>query len=110
MATDRQLQETLARCVSTVVFYHNSHRSQKSAERMSIEAEVIAGFVEELSLVDGEAERFIVRPLEVELIDRYGHELGLRLFGEFIRAFEGRGAIKSRHRETGGRERPLFLA
>ncbi len=88
MVTERQIQETVARCVSTMVYYHNCERSHPSNERMTVEVQVIAGFVEEWKLKPTEVNRRVIRPLEVNLIARFGHELGPRLLLEFLRAFE----------------------
>jgi hypothetical protein len=101
MMTDRQIQEIVARCVSTLVFYHNSERSREADEQMAAEVQVIAGFVKELGLDVADVDKRIIRPVEFELIDRYGHEVTPRLFGEFIGAFESMGVVDGRRREIG---------
>ena len=94
MATERQVQETIARCISTMVFYHNSERSRKTEDRMIAEVQVIAGFVEELGFERGEAEERIIRPVELELIARYGYEVGPRMAVQFANAFQSLGVLK----------------
>lgn len=89
MVTDRQIQETVARCVSTMVYYHNCERSRKAVEQMTVEIQLIAGFVGESGFNVAEINSRIFRPVEVELIVRYGHEVGPRMLAEFIEAFEG---------------------
>ncbi len=88
MVSDRQIRETVARCVSTMVFYHNGERSRDTAELMTVEIQVIAGFVEEWGFDAAEINARVFRPVESELIARYGHEVGPRMLGEFIDAFE----------------------
>ena len=98
MAADRQIQETVAWCVSTVVLYHNSARIDGAAGQLADEAGAIAGFVEMMGLDSGAAERQIVRPLRDELTARYGHELGPRLLAAFTDAFEAPRAVNDERR------------
>jgi hypothetical protein len=97
MVTDRQIRETVARCVSAMVSYHDNERGQEPTDRMTAEVLVIAGWVEEMGLGAERTDRLILRPVGVELIGRYGPEVGHRLFDEFLDAFEGIEAIKDRH-------------
>lgn len=87
MVTERQTLETVARCVSTMVFYHNGDRTGADREPMSSEVRLIAGFVAEWDLDADETEGLIIRPVEAELIARYGREIGPRLVREFADAF-----------------------
>ena len=86
--TERQAQETIASCVSTMVYYHNCERSPEVDERMVAEIQLVAGFIEETGLSRDGADWRIIRPVESELIARYGHEVGRRLAVRFIEAFE----------------------
>jgi hypothetical protein len=88
MATERQVQETIARCVALMVFHHNCERSQEARDRMIAEVQIIAGFVEELGFSRSGVDWRIMRPIEAELLARYGHEVGPRLFAMFADAFE----------------------
>jgi hypothetical protein len=88
MVSDRQVRETVARCVSTMVYYHNSERCRETAGQMAAEVQVIAGFVEEWGFDAAKINARVFRPVEDELIARYGHEVGPRMLGEFIDAFE----------------------
>jgi hypothetical protein len=90
-----------------MVFYHNSPRSQKTAEWMDDEVQTIADFVNKLGLGDGQTEEFVVRPLQSELLDRYGAELGPRLFRDFVLIFDGAKAIKGRHHAVAARPASL---
>jgi hypothetical protein len=89
MTTERQVQETIARCVSAMVYYHNRGRYRENEDRMIAEVQLAAGFVEELGLSRVGADRRIIRPVEAELIARYGYEVGPRLAAQFVGAFEG---------------------
>jgi hypothetical protein len=50
MATERQIQEAIAQCVSAMVYYHNCDRSQETEDQMVAEIQVVAAFVKELDL------------------------------------------------------------
>jgi hypothetical protein len=89
MATERQIQEMIARCVSVVVFYQNGEMTAKTKAMRADEFRTVAGRVRELGLSPGATEERILCPLEAELIARYGPEAGRRLNAEFLKAFEG---------------------
>jgi hypothetical protein len=88
MATQRQLQETVARCVSAMVSYHNCERSEKVHDRMVGEVQMIAGFLEELGLGRGEIDHRVILPVEAELIARFGQVTGSRLAIQFVEGLE----------------------
>ena len=88
MATERQISQTIERCVAAMVRYHDRARSPEADVRMITEVQVVAGFVEELGLAIGEIGERIVRPVEDELVGRYGREDGPRLAARFVGAFE----------------------
>jgi hypothetical protein len=88
MISDRQVHQTVARCVSAMVFYHDAVRSSEVARRACGEIRAIVGEVARWSVAGEEVYRSILRPVEDELIRRYGHELGLRLGRWFIDEFE----------------------
>ena len=85
-ATERQVQETIARCVSAMVDYHDNGRSD---ERMAAEVRLIAGFVEELELSRSGVDWRILGPVEDELVGRFGVAIGCSLIVRFIKAFDG---------------------
>ena len=87
MATRRELVEIAACCVSTMVYYHNSERSKKAEAELAHEAGEIAREVEKIGLTRAEIDRSLVRPLEDELQERYGSEIGRQLVGQFLTAF-----------------------
>ena len=94
MAIDSEIQEAIARCVSILVCYHNADRSRHTTLTMIAEARAVAAWTRELSLGPGETDERILRPLEAEMIARYGHELGSRLNHEFLKAFEDFGTFE----------------
>ena len=81
MTDERQLRETIARCVSIVVFYHNTERTPDSAERMAAEIRSVARAVAGMG---DEADQLVFRPIEIELMARFGPELGPRVVSEFL--------------------------
>ncbi len=92
MATERQTQETIARCVSIVVFFHNSQKTPKMKSMMVAEVRTIADWAEELGMCGMAADEQILLPVEAELIARYGPVVGRRLNAEFAKAFKGLAA------------------
>jgi hypothetical protein len=93
MATEREVQEAIARCVSSMVLYHNGKRSRETTTAMVAEVQAAAGWVSAQGWEIGETDERILRPVEGELLARYGHELGVRLTTEFLKAFEGFGTF-----------------
>ena len=89
MATERQIQEMIARCVSIVVFFHNSQKTPKMRAMMASEVQAVARSVEEAGLGGMAADERILLPVESELLARYGQEVGRRLNAEFARAYKG---------------------
>ena len=109
MATERQIQETIARCVSIVVFFHNSQKSPKMRSMMVAEVQAIAGWVEELGLCGMATDEQILVPVEWELVARYGPVAGRRAQRRVRQGVQGLGRARpvachgmKRH---GGRER-----
>lgn len=75
MATEREIQEMIARCVSIMVFYYNSGRSAHTKDQMAAEVGAVAHFVKKWRLVDDLRVR-ILDSVTAEMIARYGSELG----------------------------------
>jgi hypothetical protein len=90
MATARQVEEIISRCVSAMVFYNLCDRSRDVDRRMIAEVRLIAGWAKKLGFGRGDVVEQIIRPVEVQLIARYGHELGPRLVAQLVDIFEGR--------------------
>jgi hypothetical protein len=93
MSNERQVRETVARCVSIIVYYHNCGRAPKTTTAMIADVRAVADLVARLELGTDEIDELILRPVEAELRARYGHELGFRLNNEFVGAFEGTGSL-----------------
>jgi hypothetical protein len=89
MTTEREVQETIARCVSALVCYYNGRRTQEETTTMAADIRSVADWVSGLGWAMGETDERILRPVEKELLDRYGHELGVRLTADFLKAYEG---------------------
>ncbi len=89
MATERQLQETIARCVSIVVFFHNSQKTPKMRSMMVAEVQTVAAGVEELGMCGMATDEQILFSVESELIARYGPVVGRKLNSEFAKSFKG---------------------
>jgi hypothetical protein len=89
MASERQLQETVARCIDNMVFYHNGHRTPKAKALMVAGVRTDAGRVAGLNLSDKKVDEHVLRPVRDGLHARYGPSAGGRLFTEFLEAFDG---------------------
>jgi hypothetical protein len=87
MTNERQLLEAIARCVSIMVYYHNSERTRDSQARMAAEVRGVARQVAEMGVPVEEVDRRVGRPVELELMARYGHELGPRMVADFKTAY-----------------------
>jgi len=86
--TERQIQETVARCVGIMVSFHNAARTPQAQELMTAEIRIMADSVAEWSMGVAEVDGLILRPVEAELHARYGLELGPRLNRLFLEAFD----------------------
>ena len=93
MTTDRAIQETFARGVSIMVYYHQDGRVKSNRELMIAEIQNLAAHVADLDLKDHEiADRFLL-PMQAEMVGRFGPEIGPRLASTFLRAFEGSARV-----------------
>lgn len=86
MATDREVQETIARVVAGLVYYVNCGKTPETKAAMATEARAVAALVAGWGLPDDR----VVRPVRAELVARYGPEAGAGLHTEFVKAFEGK--------------------
>jgi hypothetical protein len=87
MPADRVIEETIARCVSAMVCYHNSERSVEASESMRSDVQAIAALVTSWRLDADECDD-VLNCVRHELLARYGHEAGRRIFAEFDEVFE----------------------
>jgi hypothetical protein len=88
MEIEREVLETIVRCVSIMVCYHNEP-TEEARRQMVEEIGIVAARVTEgLNFPRGEAEAFLGQ-VDQELYDRYGAEVGTRLTDEFAEAFQG---------------------
>jgi hypothetical protein len=85
---ERQAREVIARCISILVAYHNGERTPDATAMMATKVQAVAIWVDELDLSVDETDEQVLRPVEAELLARYGHEAGVRISREFLDAFE----------------------
>ncbi len=102
MATERQVQETIARCAAIMVYFENSTRSPKTKAMMVAEVHTVAGRILDLGLEAAEAERRILREVKSELLSRYGLPGGGRLNTAFSKAFATASVIRPIPRSANG--------
>jgi hypothetical protein len=89
MVTDRQIEELVARCVATLVYYQNLPQNRHALILLKAELRATASGVAELGLGAPQVAQRLLRPVEAELVSRYGPEHGGLLAAEFVRAFGG---------------------
>jgi hypothetical protein len=88
MDSDRAIQETVARCVSLLVYYRNCGRTAQAREVMEADVDVIASWVAEAGLSREAVGRAILVPVLAELIERYGRQAATDLSADFIAALQ----------------------
>jgi hypothetical protein len=87
MPTEREIDETIARCVSIMVCYHKVETDARARASMVTAVQVVAAWALEMNLGSDETAVRILGPVERELLIRYGHESGTRVTATFLRAF-----------------------
>lgn len=89
MVTERQVQEMVAGWVSCLVFYVNSGKTRDVKGAMIAEIQATATLVKSWGLSDKAGADLLLRPVQAELVVRYGSAEGRELFKEFAEAFNG---------------------
>ena len=92
MSIEREARELVARCVSIMVCHLYSERTPEADDGMRADVRAVAACAAGLGDGPFDVEGLILRPVEDELLARFGHEAGVRLNGVFRDAFEGRAA------------------
>jgi hypothetical protein len=87
MATRRQVDEIVARCVASAVFYVSSGKTLGAKAEMAADAVDAFRTVSHWELCGRAVEQAILRRLEGELTARYGNGPGRSLAREFGEAF-----------------------
>jgi hypothetical protein len=85
-ATERDIQEVIARCVAGIVYYRNSQKTPQLEEQMATDAASVAAWLQRSGLQAAEVDAQVLRPVEAEVIARFGRETGLRLSSAFAKA------------------------
>jgi hypothetical protein len=107
VSEERPILETIAGCVAIMVNYHNSGPREQATKEMLAEIQAVAKEAEKLSLEIHELAERLFRPVEAELLVRYGHELGVRMNAHFLMAFEGHGMPRKASPETSSKAAPI---
>ncbi|MDR3634318.1 MAG: hypothetical protein P4L84_10985 [Isosphaeraceae bacterium] len=101
MATERDARELIDRCVSCMVFYHNSKAAPHAESAMVAEIQAIPALIAAIGLNGDDANDRVIRRVENELLARFGHEAGWRLFNEFTAAYDAAPKRHSAHPKAG---------
>jgi hypothetical protein len=91
MATERQIQETVAQCVSCMVCYVNSGKTPQVKRVMTAELQETAPFITQWGVSDSAIDDSLLGPIEDELVARYGPVEGIKLSKEFAGFFPSTG-------------------
>jgi len=89
MLNERDLQETIARCVSIAVYYHGGDRTGQTSDRMTAEVRATALALGESGISASEARGRVIEPVRLELLARFGASEGSRIVRDFVDAFAG---------------------
>ena len=89
MASEREVQETIARCVAIAVYYHGAARTGETSDRMTSEVRANALRLGEMGVSATDARSRIVEPVRQELVARFGPAEGAKIAREFAAAFAG---------------------
>ena len=87
MATERQIRETVARCVSCMVYYVNSGKTPQVKRVMTAELQETAPFITQWGVSDSAIDDSLLGPIEAGLVARYGPVEGLKLSQELAGLF-----------------------
>jgi hypothetical protein len=88
MPTERQVLDTVAQCVVVMACYYDNGWTKESAARMVAEIELVAAWVVEGLKISPSDTNQIIGPVQSEIDEWYGPELGPRLSGEFAKVFQ----------------------
>ena len=89
ITTELQIQETIAQCVSCMVFYFNSRKTWHVKGAMIAEVQATTDLVRQWGLSASAINDSLLGPIEDELVVRYGSVEGLKLSLEFAEVFNG---------------------
>ena len=89
MASDRQIQEIVARYVAIMGFYYNDGKTIQTKAAMVAEVRAITASVSAAKLDRRVIHQKILRPVKGKLIARYSLGDGTELNGEFVKIFKG---------------------
>lgn len=87
--TERRIREAIARCVSHMAFHHKSEKTPWVQSMLDAEAREFADRVRGMGLTRRSMRDRILAPVAMELIARFGTEVGGGLLTEFVEALEG---------------------
>jgi hypothetical protein len=88
MATEREFQEAVTRCIAIMAAYHDAGQGVQTAGEAVVGVQGVAGHVRGFHLEVDALDAHILHPVESELLARYGPEETNRIYGTFLKAFE----------------------
>ncbi len=86
MATDREIRETIARCVSSIVYYDRCGRTAQAREVFEADVALVREWLDSEGMAGAEVVIQILAPVLSELSDRYESAEAAILHGEFVAA------------------------
>lgn len=94
--THRELKEASARGLTVMVHHRDGPKTMRARALMIAEVQAIAAWASGWSLDPEVVRDCVVEPVKVGLLLRYPEAEALRLFGEFVAAFDGRRGLMLR--------------
>lgn len=88
MPTEQQVKGLVTICVSRMAAYLDAEGTPDVRAEVVAEIQDLAKFAGQWGLRADEENECIVRPVEARLIERYGWELGFRLYRVFSHAYD----------------------
>jgi hypothetical protein len=87
MASEREFQEAVARCVAIVVYHQNATHGRGAPAETVAEIATVADSIRRLSSASEHLEQQVVLDVQRELVARYGLDKGMGLNLLVVRAF-----------------------
>jgi hypothetical protein len=83
MATDRDVEETVCRCLSLVIYFHHFEKRRTTRPAMAVEVRAVADQARKLGIPD----HAILPRVDAELAHRFDDATRRRLHAEFATAY-----------------------
>ena len=83
MATDRDVDETVCRCLALVIYFHHFEEGRTTRAKMAAEVRMVADHARKLGIQD----QAVLTRVDAELAHRFDDATRRRLHAEFARSY-----------------------